>query len=241
MRIKRCCRAADRCWRRSRRRPACCASVRIRTTCRSPTAQGRASKTRSPNSSRAIWATRVAYTYALQNDKFIKHTLDAGQMRCDDGRVRRHGRGADDAALLRLDLCLRVAQARMRLALSSLTDPRLRKLKIGVHLIGDDSTPPTLALGQEGIVDNVHGYHDLRRFRQAQSAGAADRGGGEERRRCRGGLGTAGRLFREIVAGAAQRDADDGHRSDSRRCCSALPSRWACERATPRCATSSTP
>jgi ABC-type amino acid transport substrate-binding protein len=44
------------------------------------------------------------------------------------------------------------------LRLSSLTDPRLRVLKIGVHLIGADNTPPELALGEQGIVDNVSGF-----------------------------------------------------------------------------------
>lgn len=43
-------------------------------------------------------------------------------------------------------------------ALSSLRDPRLRHLKIGVHLIGDDPAPPAEALGREGIVDNVKGF-----------------------------------------------------------------------------------
>jgi ABC-type amino acid transport substrate-binding protein len=51
-----------------------------------------------------------------------------------------------------------VSRKKDDLSVSSLTDPRLRNLKIGVHLIGDDSTPPAIALGQEGIVDNVHGY-----------------------------------------------------------------------------------
>lgn len=41
---------------------------------------------------------------------------------------------------------------------SSLADPRLRHLKIGVHLVGDDPTPPAAALGQEGIVNNVQGF-----------------------------------------------------------------------------------
>jgi ABC-type amino acid transport substrate-binding protein len=45
-----------------------------------------------------------------------------------------------------------------KLALTSLGDPRLKTLEIGVHLIGDDSQPPALALGEEGIVDNVRGY-----------------------------------------------------------------------------------
>jgi len=42
----------------------------------------------------------------------------------------------------------------------TLDDPRLRKLKIGVQLVGDDAnnTPPAHALSARGMVDNVHGY-----------------------------------------------------------------------------------
>ena len=54
----------------------------------------------------------VAYTYALQNDKFIKHTLKANK--CDV--MMGVSAGIDEVdttrALLRLDLCLRLAQAR---------------------------------------------------------------------------------------------------------------------------------
>lgn len=42
--------------------------------------------------------------------------------------------------------------------LHSLRDHRLRHLKIGVHLIGVDDLPPTIALGEQGIVDNVRGF-----------------------------------------------------------------------------------
>jgi mxaJ protein len=44
--------------------------------------------------------------------------------------------------------------------LSSFDDPRLRTLRIGVQLIGDDgaNTPPAHALARRGIVDNVRGY-----------------------------------------------------------------------------------
>jgi ABC-type amino acid transport substrate-binding protein len=44
--------------------------------------------------------------------------------------------------------------------LSSFDDPLLHRLKIGVHLIGDDYTnsPPAHALSAKGIVDNVVGY-----------------------------------------------------------------------------------
>jgi mxaJ protein len=46
------------------------------------------------------------------------------------------------------------------LDLHSLDDPALRKLKIGVQLIGNDgvNTPPAHALANRGIVDNVIGY-----------------------------------------------------------------------------------
>ncbi len=46
------------------------------------------------------------------------------------------------------------------LSLRSLDDQVLKKLKIGVHLLGDDYTnpPPVHELGKRGIVDNVVGF-----------------------------------------------------------------------------------
>ena len=42
----------------------------------------------------------------------------------------------------------------------SLDDPRLRRLIVGVQLVGDDgvNTPPAHALARRGIVDNVRGF-----------------------------------------------------------------------------------
>ena len=53
-----------------------------------------------------------------------------------------------------------VTRADRGLAIDSLDDPDLRRLTIGVQLIGDDSsnTPPTHALARRGIVENVRGY-----------------------------------------------------------------------------------
>ena len=61
-----------------------------------------------------------------------------------------------------------VSRMDRHLDISSLKDQRLRKLRIGVHLIGDDgaSTPPAHALGDEGVIENVVGfpiYGDYRR------------------------------------------------------------------------------
>jgi mxaJ protein len=46
------------------------------------------------------------------------------------------------------------------LSIRSLDDPLLRKLKIGVQLVGDDyaNTPPVHALGRRGIVKNLVGF-----------------------------------------------------------------------------------
>jgi len=51
-----------------------------------------------------------------------------------------------------------VTRAADSLHLTSLRDMRLRKLKIGVHLIGDADAPPEVALGADGIVNNVTGF-----------------------------------------------------------------------------------
>ena len=61
-----------------------------------------------------------------------------------------------------------VSRAARKLAGLTLDDPRLRELRIGVQLVGDDAmnTPPAHALARRGIVRNVRGftlYGDYRR------------------------------------------------------------------------------
>ena len=53
-----------------------------------------------------------------------------------------------------------VSRASAKLAGLTLDDPRLKKLRIGVQMIGNDATntPPAHALSSRGIVSNVHGY-----------------------------------------------------------------------------------
>jgi len=54
-----------------------------------------------------------------------------------------------------------VYPASRRPAIRSLDDPVLKKLKIGVHLLGDDyeNPPPVHELSKRGIVDNVVGFN----------------------------------------------------------------------------------
>jgi mxaJ protein len=53
-----------------------------------------------------------------------------------------------------------VSRASEHLSGLTLDDPRLKKLRIGVELVGDDAsnTPPAHALAARGIVSNVRGY-----------------------------------------------------------------------------------
>ena len=53
-----------------------------------------------------------------------------------------------------------VTRARDGLTIRSMDDPRLARLRIGVHVVGDDyaSPPPLQALGRRGLVRNVSGY-----------------------------------------------------------------------------------
>ncbi|MBB4366131.1 mxaJ protein [Bradyrhizobium sp. CIR48] len=62
-----------------------------------------------------------------------------------------------------------VSRQDAHLDLSSLLDPRLHRLVIGVHLVGDEGNnpPPAQALGELGIVDNVRGYSIYGDYRQA--------------------------------------------------------------------------
>ena len=69
-----------------------------------------------------------------------------------------------------------------RLGISSLDDPRLRELTVGVQLVGDDgaNTPPAHSLARRGIVSNVRGYLVWGDYRddapQAAIVEAVDRG-----------------------------------------------------------------
>jgi len=53
-----------------------------------------------------------------------------------------------------------VTRRRDRLHLQSFDDPRLKRLRIGLHVIGDDynNVPPAQALAARGIVGNIAGY-----------------------------------------------------------------------------------
>jgi mxaJ protein len=100
---------------------------------------------------------RLAYTWWPARENFLDSTLKA--KKCDvvmdapPGLVELstthpYYRGA----------YVFVSRADAHLSLAGIRDAKLRRLKIGVYLIGDDQTPPALALSEQGINDNVRGY-----------------------------------------------------------------------------------
>jgi mxaJ protein len=99
----------------------------------------------------------LTYVFEIQRNKFLQNTLNAG--RCDV--VIGVPLGVDEAELTAPYYATEyvfVYRADRRLALHSIRDPRLKQLKIGVHLLGDADTPPVEALSRQGIVRNVAGF-----------------------------------------------------------------------------------
>ena len=102
---------------------------------------------------------RVTYVWWAQRRGFVRNTLKAG--RCDVimGVPAQYELVATTQPYYRSSYVF-LSRDDRRLDLASISDPRLRDLRIGVHLLGDDgfNTPPANALGEEGITRNVVGY-----------------------------------------------------------------------------------
>lgn len=102
---------------------------------------------------------QVTYFWFPQREKFFKQTLNSGA--CDV--VMGVPVGFDEADVTEpyyRSTYVFVSRRDRNLHISSLDDPRLRDLRIGVHILGeeDDSLPPVHALTSRGIVKNLVGY-----------------------------------------------------------------------------------
>jgi mxaJ protein len=101
---------------------------------------------------------RVQYTWHAQRRGFIRTTLNAGL--CDVIM----GVPSSLHMLKTTRPYYRSSYAFVRRAdaqqITSFNDPLLKKLKVGVQLIGNDgvNTPPVHDLTRRGIVNNVHGF-----------------------------------------------------------------------------------
>lgn len=105
---------------------------------------------------------RVEYTWWAQRRGFFRNTLSANACDVVIGVPVGLGFVRTTAPYYRSAYAI-VMRADRALAIRSLDDPRLRTLRIGVQLAGDEgaSPPPLHALAKRGIVDNVVGYNVL--------------------------------------------------------------------------------
>ena len=105
------------------------------------------------------FGAKIHYTWWAQRRGFVRNTLRQGL--CD--LIIGVPAGYDPVLTTRpyyRSTYVFVSRRDQALALTSLDDPRLQKLRIGVHLIGDDgaNAPPAHALSRRGIITNVIGY-----------------------------------------------------------------------------------
>jgi mxaJ protein len=102
---------------------------------------------------------RVSYTWWPQHRGFIRNTLKAGKCDVLMGLPSTVELAAATRPYYRSTYVF-VSRKDRGIAVRSFDDPLLRRLRIGVQMIGDDGTnsPPAHALANRGIVDNVAGY-----------------------------------------------------------------------------------
>jgi mxaJ protein len=109
----------------------------------------------------------LSYTWWAERRGFIRHTLKANECDLVMGVPAGYKLVETTSSYYRSTYVF-VTRRDSHLDISKLTDDRLRHLRIGVHLIGDDgnNTPPAHVLGTLGIVDNVRGYMIYGDYRQ---------------------------------------------------------------------------
>jgi quinoprotein dehydrogenase-associated probable ABC transporter substrate-binding protein len=101
----------------------------------------------------------ISYVWWPQRRGFLRNTLTAGVCDVVMGVPEKYDPVLTTQPYYRSTYVF-VYPKGMGAQLSSFDDPRLRQLKIGVHLIGDDyaNSPPAHLLSQKGIINNVVGY-----------------------------------------------------------------------------------
>jgi quinoprotein dehydrogenase-associated probable ABC transporter substrate-binding protein len=111
--------------------------------------------------------TSVNYTWWAQRRGFIRNTLGAGKCDVVLGLPTGMNLVTTTRPYYRSSYVF-VSRRAENLRLRSLDDPLLRKLRIGVQMIGDDfnNSPPAHALSARGIVKNVVGYSVLADYGQ---------------------------------------------------------------------------
>ena len=124
---------------------------------------------------------RLEYAWWAQRRGFVRNTLGADTCDVLMGVPARFDPTLTTRPYYRSSYVF-VARRDRHLGLASLDDPRLRHLRIGVQMIGDDfsNSPPAHALTNRGMIRNVVGYSVFGDYSQpsplATIVSAVDRG-----------------------------------------------------------------
>ncbi len=106
---------------------------------------------------------KLEYTWWSERKSFLRQSLGAG--RCDVVMgVPSTLDSVDVTKPYYRSSYVFVSRADRLLHLTSLADPQLARLRIGVHVVGDDLAPPAFALARRGITQNVVGFSLLGAF-----------------------------------------------------------------------------
>jgi mxaJ protein len=102
---------------------------------------------------------KVEYIWWAQRRGYVRNTLMAGMCDLWPGVATAVDMLATSRPYYRSAYVF-VTRADRHLKIASFDDPQLRKLRIGVQMIGNDAmnTPPAHALARRGIINNVRGY-----------------------------------------------------------------------------------
>jgi mxaJ protein len=102
---------------------------------------------------------KVRYTWWPQRRGFIRNTLSKGDCDVVMGVPAHYGPVGSTIPYYRSTYVF-LSRHESGLDITSLDDPRLRSLTIGVQLVGDDytNTPPAHALSRRGLIGNLRGY-----------------------------------------------------------------------------------
>jgi mxaJ protein len=102
---------------------------------------------------------RLEYYWQAQRRGFFRQTLKEGRADLVVGVPAHFDLAATTQPYYRSTYVF-VTRRDRDLHISSFDDPKLRKLKIGVQIVGADemNTPPAHALAARGIINNVRGY-----------------------------------------------------------------------------------
>lgn len=101
----------------------------------------------------------LRYTWKPQRRGFVRTTLNAGECDVIMGVPQSYDMVRTSRPYYKSTYVF-VYRRDRGYHITSLADSALRRLKIGIHVIGDDyhNTPPAEALAARGIIDNVKGY-----------------------------------------------------------------------------------